>query len=390
MSQKKSYLIIGPINKWGGVNLDVGFIAQSLVEKGHTAQVLSLGTYYEDSSVFDFISRESYTSVDREIAKNHTLTKVSLALLQAVKPLAIPKHHRVHNGLTNRFVDLKKARQRVIESYISRYDGVVIVSQLTREWNREIIETARSQGKKVFLRVTQQIHKRDLTPENISWLQQVTAFLHHSYNNLALVQDILTQSAHVCIDQCAYQEDHFLEVPLIKRSITNFYTISRLEKTKGLEEVITVFKSIINEKIQLTIYGDGRLSKQLQELTKDDSRIILAGAIPLSAIAQAHGSNDCLIINSSIEGGPYTAIEAMAAGKLIISRDVGAMTRRLGNEYPYILKDTTAASLKQAITEVLALKETAILQQSRHMRELYVEHYTYNKIADRYRQVLEA
>ena len=86
MSQKKKYLILGPINQWGGVNIDVGFIAKVLKTKGNDVFVLSYGTYYEDASIFQFIEKKEYSSIDRELANNHLLVKVSLKVLQLTTP----------------------------------------------------------------------------------------------------------------------------------------------------------------------------------------------------------------------------------------------------------------------------------------------------------------
>ena len=48
MEEDKKYLIFSPINEYGGVNIEVSFIANLINEK-NPVEVISLGDYYSNA-----------------------------------------------------------------------------------------------------------------------------------------------------------------------------------------------------------------------------------------------------------------------------------------------------------------------------------------------------
>ncbi len=389
MDKKKQtrFLIVSPSNRWGGVNLDVGFIAKSLLAKNHNVFVLSTGRYFDDCSLFNFISPVLYESVDRYIYRNSTYFKIFLNLLNKIKPLAVPVHHRLNNRYFKKYGNIHSERKKVLKKFISNADEIIICSQLTGSWNEEIIKEATSLRKKIHLRITQQINESVLNETNLIWLKKISTFIHHSKRNLKILKPLIPLKNHVVIDQCVMWESKFLEIPLQESPIQQFYCICRLEATKGLENVILTFNEIKKKNISLHIYGDGSLKKSLQKLAINDNRIFFYGAIPLPKIVEAHQSHDCLIINSSIEGGPYTAIEAMAAGKVIISTRVGAMEERLGIDYPYFVTQDLIA-LKEMILNLSQLNLKKTNKLSAVLRNKYISRYGEKKIAEAYLDIL--
>lgn len=384
MITSEKCLIISPINQWGGVNLDVGFIAQSLLHRNQDVFVLSVGTYYDDCSLFDFIDPSTYDTVDRILFKNNFLVNASLHLLGIVKPMSIPLHQRLNNAFTKTIVDIYKKRLSVLEKYISNYDRIIICSQLTGGWNEEVVKIAKRLQKPIYIRVTQQIAPHHIVPEKLSWLKEVSHFIHHSKRNLDMLAEVLPKNEHRIIDQCAMWEDAFLNAPIIKKPSTEFYCISRLEQTKRIDLIIDAFKSIKNPDLSLHIYGDGTLKNDLEKQASVDARIQFYGAVALKDIAKVHTTHDCLLIASSIEGGPYTAIEAMAGGRLIISTDVGAMAMRLGEKYPYFVQEEKGITLSKLMTTITQLSSQETAQLSKELRDIYVTKYSVSEIEKAY------
>jgi glycosyltransferase involved in cell wall biosynthesis len=380
----KKCLIISPINQWGGVNLDVGFIAQSMMHRDHDVFILSVGTYYNDCSLFDFIDTSSYDSVDRILYKNNFLINYSLQLLGIVKPMSIPLHQRLNNVFTKSFINIYKKRLSVLEQYISRYDKVILCSQLTGTWNEEVVKIATRYNKPIYIRVTQQIAPHHIATEKLSWLKEVSHFIHHSKRNLDILAEVLPENGHSIIDQCAMWEDQFLSIPIIEKPSTEFYCISRLEQTKCIDKIIEAFKSIKDPTLSLHIYGDGSLRTTLEELATDDTRIHFYGVVALQDIAKIHGTHDCLLIASSIEGGPYTAIEAMAGGRLIVSTNVGAMVNRLGQEYPFFVNEEKEITLTKLIRKIANLTSEETQQLSTQLRDIYKNTYSVSEIEKAY------
>lgn len=386
-------LIISPINRWGGVNLDVGFIGQAILEQKMELRILSTGTYFDDSSILDFIPTALYDSVNRLLVNTDARVRNVLKALQVVKPMDIPLHHRVRNKITDTYFNLEQKQLRILENEIAQCDKLLICSQLTGAWNEQVIGIAQQKNIPIILRITQQIATRDLTNYNLNWLQHVQTFLHHSEKNRELLHPLLPDASHLIIDQCAMWEDQFLSIPQLAGPCTSFYTIARLEKTKVIDGIISAFatspapkgtvgREAENPEFSLHIYGDGSQREALEQQAQGDPRIHFYDAVELKNIPKAHGGHDCLIINSSIEGGPYTAIEAMAAGKLIISTRVGAMMTRLGEGYPYFID--TDKTLSQLIDRVANLSQSNVASESSKMRDLYKNSYRASVIKSKY------
>ena len=383
---KQQYLIISPVNQYGGVNLDVGFIAKTVSQNDTEVFVLSHGKYFDDCSLFDMIPVSSYTSVDKVLYENNTLIKLSLRLLGLLKPMPIPLHHRIKNLLTKSLSNVNKKRLEVLKQYVSEYDKIILCSQLTGQWNEEIIQIASQLKKPIYFRITQQINPERITEKQLFWLKEVSHFIHHSKQNLDILAEILPTNKHTCIDQCVMWEEDFLAISPLKKSVSSFYSISRLEHTKRIDKMIEAFNGLKNEGLSLHIYGDGSLKSKLEKLSLDNPRIRFYGAIALKDIVKVHGQHDCLMITSTIEGGPYTGVEAMAAGRLIISSRVGAMETRLPH-YPFFY-DGSVEDLRKKM--LLLLNQEAVENQklSNQLRQRYTENYSEAAIGKSYLDIL--
>lgn len=388
MTMPKKCLIIAPINQWGGVNLDVGFIAQTIRHQQQEVFVLSVGTYYDDCSLFDFVDPSSYDSVDRILYHTHLFIRRSLQLLGRLKPMAIPLHQRVNNAFTKSFTNIYKQRLSVLEEYISGYDTIIICSQLTGRWNEEVIKIAARLHKPIYVRVTQQIAPHHIVEEKLSWLKEVSHFIHHSKSNLDVLSKVLPENRHSIIDQCAMWEDEFLHTPILEKPATAFYCISRLEQTKRIDKIIDAFKNVKDPSLSLHIYGDGSLRTVLEQQAINDTRIYFYGAVALEDIAKVHGMHDCLLIASSIEGGPYTAIEAMAGSRLIISTQVGAMANRLGLDYPFFVNEEKGITLETLIKNIAGLTAKETQELSTQLRDIYKKNYSVSEIEKAYARAI--
>ncbi|WP_332910225.1 glycosyltransferase [Algoriphagus boritolerans] len=132
----------------------------------------------------------------------------------------------------------------------------------------------------------------------------------------------------VYIDQTTLAEKLLLHLK-IDANLKVFAMIGLFMEVKQMEEVINVFAKLPN--LNLILFGTGELqtSYQNQIDTLGLSNVKIAGFVAPDQIALLYAQIDALIINSSEETGPMTGIEAMASGKLILSRPVGAMRERL-------------------------------------------------------------
>lgn len=102
--------------------------------------------------------------------------------------------------------------------------------------------------------------------------------------------------------------------------------IGRLDDSKGLYELISVFKKIKGVHHALTIAGDGVLSEDVKYIASNDQRITFLGYVEGRSKEQAFLSSDVLIMNSMVfETFGYVLIEAMSYGLPIIAPKRGGI-----------------------------------------------------------------
>ena len=384
----KKILIISPINQWGGVNIDAGFMAEFYQNYGYKVKVLSLGDYYSDSSIFNFIPKKKYTTLNELVIRRYFFFFLILRMLNCIKPLDKPISHRVNNPYFKKYFGLKKKSCQILSQKIKESDVIFICHHLTGEFVEEIVSTSCKYSKTIFHRVTQQINeKRMLTPYNIRWLSKINTLIYHSKSNQLIAKKYLTAINHSIIDQCVINENIFLSKNVLN-NCKSYYVLTRLENTKKIDQVISAFKLINDKELSLHIYGDGAQLIFLKELAAEDKRIKFYAPVTIDYISQVHLKHDCLIISSSIEGGPYTGLEAMAAGNLIVSTRVGAMEERLGIDYDFFY-NSTQIELTEKIDEITCLSSEEIKKISCRLKELYLKNHSYKIIQRKYQDLIE-
>ena len=381
-------LIISPINQWGGVNIDVGFIVEFFKNNGHEVSVLSLGDYYRDSSIFNFVPKKNYATLNELVIKKNFFLNLVLLLANFLKPLNIPLSHRAKNKYFKKYFGLKRRYTNILSEEIKEHDVIFICSHLTGEFVEEIVKESSKHSKAVLHRVTQQIDvEKMLTQTNIKWLSRVNSLICHSGANQSIAKKYIPTINHTVIDQCAVNEKSLLSKKVLN-NCKSYYILARLERTKKIDQAVNAFKLVKNENIVLHIYGDGTQSAFLEKLAANDSRINFHTPVTLDHISDVHLKHDCLIISSAMEAGPYTGIEAMAAGNLIISTRVGAMEERLGEDYDFFY-DSTQKKLTERINEITSLNREEIKKTSCRLKELYLENYSYEIIQRQYQDLIE-
>jgi glycosyltransferase involved in cell wall biosynthesis len=385
----KKILLISPINRWGGVNIDVGFIAQFYSHNGCDVNILSTGDYYEDCSIFSFITKHKFSTLNRLVLERYPYLKFILKILNLIKPMGIPISHRVNNKFFTQKFNLESKYKEILKDHIARHDAIFICNHLTGKFNDKIVKTSFSLSKKIFLRVTGQINEKNLSlSDNIHWLNYIDYIIYHSFSNKNVASKYLIHPKHVIIDQCVFNEEAFLKKETLKKC-ESFYILGRLEKLKNIDHAIEAFKKTNDNKLSLNIYGSGSQLNYLKKISDSDKRIKIYHSVKLEQVSKIHKKHDCLIISSSIEGGPYTGLEAMAAGNIIISTRVGAMEKRLGRHYVFFYDNSIMNDLLNKINEIVYLKIHELKNISIQNKEQYFRHYRCQIIEKQYLRLLE-
>ncbi|MFT5892036.1 MAG: glycosyltransferase involved in cell wall biosynthesis [Dokdonia sp.] len=379
----KKYLIVSSVDKGGGIALDVGFIGD-LISKNNQVAIITTRLYYDDSEVYYFNKQLNYTSLDQILYNKSVLIRVCAKILCLLKRHPEKGYNRINNKIFQKIFDLRKRRSSILKEEMTKYDKIIICNQLTGDYVKEIVSLA-PENAEIIHRVTGQITDAQLIPENKEWLQKTTCFIHHSERNKTKLAPFLPHSKHHIIDQCAYNQDRFLNIPK-RHEVKRFFTFSRLHDLKQIDLVITAFKKLPQNDISLHIYGDGPEEMALKTLSGSDQRIHFYGNISFKNAHEIYAANDCLIISSRIEAGPYTGIEAMASSTLMISTRVGAMEVRLP-EYPFFY-DGSVEDLILKIKEMCALSAKEIDQLSTLNKNRYLADYNEEEIKLHYKNAI--
>jgi len=381
---KKKILIIGPIGDFGGRELEVGFIANSL-ENNFEVTICSTGDLTVKSQVFDFVKKEQVCLVKRIAFQNNLILKIT-SLLSFIKNKGkFPAYFFINNEVNRRYFNVDEKIKKEIKNIIAKHDLVIICAQLSSNYIEEIINCSYLNEKPVFFRTTGAIKKT--TNINLDYLKRVTRFIHHSEINAEKLNSQMLLP-YTIIDQCAFNESKFLKVGNVNDKVKTFVTISRLVKEKNIDVIINAFNRINDYSFKLYIVGDGPEVNSLKQMAKRNPSIIFTGFTPNQELDRLLTLSDVLIVSHyDEETGPLTGIEAMASGRLIISAKTGAMMERLPSN-PFWFDNDTDSLLNQ-INKVFALDEDEIIRLSKQNRDRYVKYYSREKISKQYLELVK-
>jgi glycosyltransferase involved in cell wall biosynthesis len=367
----KKILIIGPIGDFGGREIECGFIAKSLSKK-FDVYICSTGNLSAKSQVFDFVSSLKVFSITDLVYKNDLSVRISSFFSWIKNCCKSPVSFYVKSKFNKGCLNIENKIQNQIKNQVENSDCILICAQLSSNYIEIIINHAYQFNKPVFFRTTGAIGK--IEKKTCSYLIKVTQFIHHSEKN-AFNLNSQENFPYVIIDQCAYNEQSLLQIEQLEKKVTTFITIARLVKEKNIDVVIKAFLKIKENGDQLFVVGDGLELKALQELAFGEPSVIFTGFVSNIDLTDFFRISDCVVISHCDgETGPLTGIEAMAAGKLLLSAKTGAMPERLpNNEFWFDNSIDDLVIQMQKVKEMDAIKVAVI---SAYNRKRYLESYS--------------
>lgn len=256
-------------------------------------------------------------------------------------------------------------------SFASSFDRIILfINDTSRE--RLIFESELAIP--IALRFTGILHNRSKIELDGNRLINFPRF--YIFHDKALLKGHKPGLKTIFIDQTIIKENSFLSLP-ISDNIKIFGMVGLFMTVKQISQVIKIFKYF--PEFELFLYGKGELKEEYENLIKElkISNVKLKGYFPAEEIEKVYAGFDCLIINSSDETGPMTGVEAMAAGKLILSKPVGSMESRLSN--PELIFNTEL-ELIESLKQISLWTTDKVLSEKQILRNRYLENYSNKSI----------
>ncbi len=372
----KKVLIFGPMGDFGGRELEAAFIAHALSEK-YVVDICSSTSFTKKSQLFDFNKEQSAFSLNTVLIKNHFSIKLFATLSHWKNRRSKDASFFAKNYFTKTYLGYNKKIRQVFETLIPEYDLVLICAQLSSKFVADVVDVAAAKGTKVLFRTT---GANDT--DQRGYIDKVDCFIHHSQKN---AEKLMKHQNHqyTIIDQCAYSESELIKILPVQNKVKKFLTLARLVSEKNIDVVIEAFKKAKTPGDQLIVIGSGPETEHLVSIAGGDADIVFTGFIPNHETAAFFAEADCIIISYyELETGPLTGIEAMAAGRLLISTQAGAMPERIAfNPFWF---ENTIDSLSEQIMAIKKLDAAETLHLSEKIRARYIESYSMKSIKMQY------
>ncbi len=356
--QKNRILLVGPLNKdgVGGRLEEMKVWATALASAGAEVQVF---TRFNSAPLFGALPvwESAQVVVGQKVFSNPLLKKMILRIWGS----SILKTSR------DQFFT-----SRAWDRFLGNFDKVILfITDSSSE--RAIFES--STPKEVSIRFTGTITNfSKLLSDGNSLHDKPRSYIFHHKD---LLKGFEPKINHKFIDQTAIQEKKLVEIPISSECKT-FAMIGLFMEVKNIESVIEAFSDF--KDFNLLLFGTGVLGQTYRKLIKkyELSNVDIRGYFPSEKMHYMFEEFDCLIINSTQETGPMTGVEAMAAGKCIISTVVGAMQGRIGNDFWIV---DTNNSLKQVLANLRNSSAEQISKERNRLRNRYLNDYSNKAIS---------
>ncbi len=159
-----------------------------------------------------------------------------------------------------------------------------------------------------------------------------------------------------CVDLSAFRT-----LPAPQAPIRVIGAIGRIDRQKGFDTLVRAFRRTAHPDLILKIYGEGAEGEALRDLAGDDPRIRFMGfsSDPVAAMA----SVDLVAMPSNWEAYGLVAIEALAAGRILLVSGVDGLTDHIQHG-ARVITDNSVDAWRFAL-ESVAREHAAVSQPPR-------------------------
>lgn len=383
MKVLKKILLFGLIGDFGGIAVEAHILAKVLV-KSYKVNLVS--TNRISSKSFAIIDHKNFSwyTVARSIYNQYLGIRVSSKLTKFIHGRREKPETFIGNKITHHLYDFNSLYLKSIEKAIIENDIVIFLGSFDSKWLKEIVAFSYNNKKPLIFRTTGTI--RNVSADLVSAFQDEFCVLVHSKSNFKALRNNGIYESSI-IDQTSLMEKELLSIDLeSENSTVTFGYLGRFGKEKGILEFLDALNNSNNS---IVFAGDGPFVNEVKHYCETNEKAIYLGKLTTSEIPLFFKKIDVLIVPSMEEAGPLVAIEAMAAGKLIISTKVGATQERLENTANQFWFDINKPeTLHKAIIEIKSLPKKTLYHMKNEVRERYLLQYSNEIIFEQYSKVV--
>jgi glycogen synthase len=175
--------------------------------------------------------------------------------------------------------------------------------------------------------------------------------------------------------------------------------LGRLERRKGVQNLVRALMAIDSEQIELSILGGDTqtaalgtsMAAQLQMAALDDPRITFLEPVARDRLGSLIEAHDIVVLPSLWEAWPYVGLEALRLNRPLIATPVGGFTEIVkARASGWLTADTGPESLTALLERLLfARDEVADLSRRETPRQIFAALTDGDEIRDEYAALIE-
>lgn len=376
----KRITIIGLIHDTGGREIEVRNIIVALSQK-YEIRVVSLLFMTKESVAIKGLNC-SATNIFKELHKSSLALKCLSYVSKVYHNSKLPSYFLIENNLNRKLFNIFQKKVTLLHKEIDQSDAVLYCGILDLNILTDILKYCQHVNKPIVLRTTGKIQKVNESLKDL--LPIASSILVHSKSNTEILHTISPNNLQI-IDQTTLLENELLTIPITTKQPLVFGYLGRFSSEKGIIELLRIFK---NNSLKILVAGSGSLESQVLDLMPDKNDF--SPEISPENLPAFFEKIDVLVIPSHEEAGPLVGIEAMAAGKLILSTKVGAMMERLSktkNDFWFDINN------EQSLLELVERLKNSDPEELKAIREsnrkVYLEDYSIQKVSSSYLNVFD-
>ena len=160
---------------------------------------------------------------------------------------------------------------------------------------------------------------------------------------------------------------------------------SRLEKAKGIHEIITAFNHITPDTAQLTIIGTGSECDWVKENIGNSIKYLGFQ----TDVAKFYRDADVMILMSEFENFPISIIEAMSYGLPIITTGAGGISEMVKDGFNCLFIKSSQSEIINEVNTLNSNREI-LKEMSNNSQKFCMEHLNLNDKAEEIHQAIES